>query len=200
MRIRTHTNPFNCNNRLEKVDFFEVFNNYKGKLDLEIGFGRGVFIRNYARKHPDKCIIGAEIRKQIVQVLDQRIKKEEIENIYIVNSTGEICMEDIIDDGIIENLFIFHPDPWFKKKHNKRRIINQSFLDLTVKKLSKEGKLYISTDVKELWDYINEEITRHGKLNYLDKSSFFENYYETHWADFSQKDSRDVFYGAFTLK
>ena len=152
MRIRTHTNPFNINQRLKRLDLAEQFKNPAQPLDLEIGFGRGLFLRQYAQQHPERNIIGVDVRKQIVEVLHERLEKLGLENTCILHTRGEICLEDSLEDQSLERVFVFHPDPWFKKKHHKRRVVNPSFLDLVAKKMVPGGRLYLSTDVTLLWE------------------------------------------------
>ena len=89
MRVRTHANPFNYIDRMKRVDFSTVFPNFTGTLDLEIGFGRGVFIRHYATRFPDRSILGVEVRKPLVDILTERLAQDGLKNIYAVHGTGE---------------------------------------------------------------------------------------------------------------
>jgi len=193
-RVRTHTNPFNLHKRLEKIDLFKIFPKFSGKIDLEIGFGRGVFLRNYANENPNKFIIGVEVRKQIVNILQKRLTKEASTNVYLVHSSATILLEDIIKESSIETVFIFHPDPWFKKRHHKRRVINTSLLSLLEKKLTPNGKIYLSTDIKELDDDMSNIFKKHPKFKKLSSPDFWNNTYKTHWNIFSIKDDRKEFF------
>jgi tRNA (guanine-N7-)-methyltransferase len=190
-RIRTHTNPFTLNRRLEKIDFSKVFPLYnKGLLDLEIGFGRGEFITFWAKKHPDKNILGVEVRKQIVNLVQEKLLKEKVQNILLVHSSAQICLEDIVTDKSVENVFIFHPDPWFKNKHKKRRVINQELLQLCEKKLVAQGKIYISTDVEELFKEITSIFANNQAFKLVENPEFWNDYYKTNWDIFCKKAER----------
>ena len=146
-RIRNHTNPLNFRDRLLNIDI----NGYDPSmpLDLEIGFGRGKFAVGYAERNPDRFLIAVEVRKQMVQLFNE---KHNVANLHAVWGTGQICLEDMIKDHSLERVFIFHPDPWFKKRHHKRRVLNQDLLENLKKKLIDNGTIYISTDVVELYD------------------------------------------------
>ncbi|MFC1485147.1 tRNA (guanosine(46)-N7)-methyltransferase TrmB [bacterium] len=196
MRIRTHVNPLNFIKRMKQVNFNDILpkNSY---LDLEIGFGRGIFLRNYAKKYSKRNIIGAEVRKPAVDLLRSKISSEKIQNVFLIHGEAKICLEDMINNESLDKIFIFHPDPWLKRRHAKRRIIQIDFMELLYKKLKQNGKIYISTDVKNLWIYILNVVEKHNKFTSLKNDDFWETDYLTHWNEFRQKDNRDFFYGTF---
>ena len=156
MRIRTHTNPFCCQQRFEKQDWNKIFPNFQNQLDLEIGFGRGIFLEQYAKNNPNKSIVGVEVRKKTVVIFQEKIDTEKIENVLLVHGNGQFALEDMFTDKTIDNIFIFHPDPWLKNTHHKRRVINAKLLTLAAQKLKPTSKIYVSTDVEELWEEILE--------------------------------------------
>jgi tRNA (guanine-N7-)-methyltransferase len=199
MRIRTHTNPFNYFQRMKKINFSEVFPNFKGTLDLEIGFGRGIFIRKYAKQHPEKHIVGVEVRKNIVSILQERLIKEDINNVHLIHGNAQIFLEDSIEDNTLDNIFLFHPDPWIKKKHHKRRVITPKFLDVIAKKLTPNGKLQLSTDYTPLWESMMETISDHKKFIEAEDKNFWEEKYQSHWTDYSIEDNRSFHKGTFQL-
>lgn len=96
MRVRTHTNPFNFFTRLEKLALSEIFKNPTQPLDFEIGFGRGLFLKQWAKHHPNRNIVGAEIRKNIVSMFQNEITAEAIPNIHLINGNGEIDRKSVV--------------------------------------------------------------------------------------------------------
>ncbi|MFC1755177.1 tRNA (guanosine(46)-N7)-methyltransferase TrmB [Thermoproteota archaeon] len=167
---------------------------------MEIGFGRGLFLRHYAKRCPSRFIVGVEIRKTAINLLKQRLSEENIQNVHIIHGNGEIVLQDCINDNAIDRLFLFHPDPWLKKRHQKRRIINPGFLDLAYKKLSKQGKLYISTDVETLWTDIWQTLINHSGFKRIENDPFWDMDYISHWNEFSEQQNRDIYYAAFARK
>jgi tRNA (guanine-N7-)-methyltransferase len=194
MRVRTHTNPFNYYQRLAKIDFAQVFSDYKQELDLEIGFGRGVFMRSYAKKNPDRKIVGVEIRNSILEILAQRLEEEEIRNVFLFHGNGQIFLQDAVEDHTIANIFIFHPDPWFKTRHHKRRLIKEDFLQILEKKLKEDGRLYLSTDVKELWGDMQAVLAANSNFVRIEDENFWRSYEQTHWQKFTVEDKRRPYY------
>jgi len=197
-RIRTHTNPFNHRNRLDKIDFKEISSDFQGRFDVEIGCGRGLFLRNYARKFPDRSIIGVDIRKQIIDLLRSRVGALALKNVYLVHSRGDFCLEDLIDDGSLGRLFIFHPDPWLKRRHHNRRIVNDSFLRIVQQKLAHEGRVYVATDVKSLWDEMKSLMVKY--FTEIPDDEFWDVDYQSHWNDYSKEDGRNRFHATFVRK
>jgi tRNA (guanine-N7-)-methyltransferase len=100
----------------------------------------------------------------------------------------------------LDRVFVFHPDPWFKKRHHKRRVINESFLSLLKPKLTANAVLYVSTDVEPLWEAMMESIEASQLFTPYQDPAFWENSYHTHWQQFSQRENRTSFTGAFKIK
>ena len=109
-RIRTHTNPLNIRQRLTDVDISKRIKNYNN-VHLEIGFGKGRFLSQYAKNHPDDLVVGVEVRKQAVVVFDAN---HDLPNCTPIWGAGQICLEDVIPNQSLQSVFVFHPDPWFK--------------------------------------------------------------------------------------
>lgn len=199
MRIRTHTNPFHLTKRFARVPLDMIFSDFNGKIDFEIGFGMGVFIRHYAKKFSEKCIVCVEVRKPLVDALNVQLMQESISNVAPFHTTDIICMEDIIPNCTIENIFIFHPDPWFKKRHHKRRVVNDVFLALCIKKLIPNGRIYISTDVKDLFEDIQSQFAAFSVFSLVDDQSFWDTTYKTHWQQFSIQAQRQEYCAVYQL-
>lgn len=193
MRVRTHTNPFSFLQRFVPFELEALFETPDNPLDFEIGFGRGVFLREWAGHHPNHNIIGVEVRPPMVDLLAQRIKDLNLRNAHVLQGNAQTVLADAVADDSISNCFIFHPDPWFKARHHKRRIINPSFLSLLEKKLKLRGKLYISTDVEELHDYMKEMVSRYPSFVCIEDDSFWTVDYKTHWSEFTVAQNKPVY-------
>ena len=200
MRIRTHTNPFYCRQRFEKLKNLEIEFDYQNKLDFEIGFGRGEFICDYALQNPDRFIIGIDVRKKTVELLQEKLALLNITNVYAVHGNGLICLQDMFDDQSINNIFIFHPDPWEKRRHNNRRVVNNELLDVAKNKLLETGKIHISTDVESLWKNITKVVAVNQNFVKVKHSNFWEKFYKTRWNEISQEKQRKTFYATFCFK
>lgn len=196
-RIRTHANPLSFHEELDPVSFDAVFPSFDGRLELEIGFGKGVFITRYAELYPEKSIVAVDVRKGLFDSIQEGFDQKGIGNVHLIHGTGERVLAELIPDGSLDRVFLFHPDPWFKKRHINRRVIQDSFLDLLKQKLSKDGVFLVSTDVDVLWDYMAEKIEAAGFKSVED--SFWKTDYQSHWSMFSETDKRDQFMGSWVL-
>ncbi|MAQ64743.1 MAG: tRNA (guanosine(46)-N7)-methyltransferase TrmB [Rickettsiales bacterium] len=188
MRVRTHTNPLNI---IQRFDHIELPDSTQ-ELDIEIGFGKGVFLLNWAKQNPNHHVIGIEVRKQMVDLLAKKLKQEKLPHTTIFHGNGQYFINDAAKDNSINRIFIFHPDPWFKSKHHKRRVVSNTFLKLALQKLKPKGKIYISTDVEPLFEDMQTQFKEFKTFQTIN-DSFWETAYQTHWSQFSKTDKRDTF-------
>ena len=199
-RIRTHTNPLSFHQTMDAIDFSKEFKHFSGYIDFEIGFGKGVFIQGYAKRYPERHIVGIEVRKQAVDFVNHLLNENGISNVLALHGAAYRCLEDCIPDGSIQRCFVFHPDPWIKDRHAKRRVIQTQLLDLLERKLQEKGRVYVSTDVDFLWDDISNTFNKDSRFKTIDDDVFWSTDYLTHWSMFSELDKRNQFFGSFECK
>lgn len=136
-----------------------------GKLILEIGFGNGEHLRELALRHPDSIIIGAEPFMNGVAALLSAITNESTNEILDEYKNIRIWPDDVrkffTDSNLVfDEIWVLHPDPWPKARHEKRRLLNAEFLKLLGTKLSKNGQIIIGTDHYEYFDWIVNETSK----------------------------------------
>lgn len=131
------------------------------KLLFEIGFGYGEHTLHQAKLHPDYNIIACETYINGVLSLLDKIEENKINNINIYNLDTRYLLEKMPDNSI-DIIYILFPDPWPKKKQNKRRIINAEFVDLVKSKLKKGGILFFASDILNYVEWTMEFVF--GKL------------------------------------
>ena len=130
---------------------------------LEIGFGAGEHVRDLARNNPDKVIIGAEPFMNGVASLLSAMTDEKTNRILDEYKNIRIWPDDVRDflretDSKFEQIWVLHPDPWPKARHEKRRLLSAEFLNLLSKYLRDNGEIIIGTDHWEYFDWIREQI------------------------------------------
>jgi len=140
----------------------------KKPVILEIGFGNGEHLRDLALQNPDKIIIGAEPFANGVAALLSAITNEsdntllsEYKNIRVWPDDVRLMLKD--SKGIkFDEIWVLHPDPWPKARHEKRRLLNHDFLNLLSKFMTKESSIIIGTDHWEYYDWIIEQLKQTG--------------------------------------
>ena len=133
-------------------------------LFVEIGFGNGQALVDFAATHPHWFCVGVEVFEPGMGALVNQCLKREITNLHIVNGEGLTFLESL-PDGCLDLLWVLFPDPWPKKRHHKRRLITEEFVEVLRNKLTKQGEVRIATD----WAPYAEEIEWIFEMNpYLD--------------------------------
>jgi tRNA (guanine-N7-)-methyltransferase len=128
-----------------KLDFQNIFGNSAG-VTLEIGFGSGFATAQIAQVNPDKNYLGVEVHRPGIGKLLWEIEKRSLENIRIIEYDAAAVTEKMIPENSLEAIHIFFPDPWPKKRHHKRRLIQNPFTLSLAGRLKPGGYLYMVTD------------------------------------------------------
>ena len=124
----------------------EVLFGRKAPVVLEIGFGNGESLAQQARLNPDYNFIGVEVHRPGVGQHLRRVEEFGLENVRVVCGDAFIVLEQLLLPGSCDRIQLFFPDPWPKKRHHKRRILNPNFLQLSHNVLRQEGVLHMATD------------------------------------------------------
>lgn len=132
------------------IDFHKIFNN-KNPIDVEIGCGRPHFFFDRAINFPTRNIIGIEYKYEFMKSAQKRIIKENFNNALALHGNAWLLLPLLFQSQTISNVFINFPDPWWKKKHKKRLLLNDIFLNHLQKKLTKQSLIILQTDVLDLF-------------------------------------------------
>lgn len=139
------------------LNYTEIFNNTNPVI-MEIGFGMGHATSIIAENNPDINYIGSEVHVPGVGRLLGDIKTKQLKNLYIIEHDALEILATMIPDNSLAGFHIFFPDPWPKKKHHKRRMLQRPRTDLLAKKLAPGGYLYFATDWQEYAESALEEL------------------------------------------
>ena len=180
--MRQHVNPLSINfNQIERIpSLSEMFDDSKSNLHLDIGCAAGEFLFDLALVNTSWNYLGIEIREKLVKTAKAKVRKREIKNLYFAYGNANNILNDLQSKFIIQNVksisFNF-PDPWFKKKHHKRRVIQPEFINILSSLLRTGSLIFIKTDVKDLFDYMDCTISSNLNFKTIDKKNF--NYSES---------------------
>ncbi|MEM1008351.1 MAG: tRNA (guanosine(46)-N7)-methyltransferase TrmB [Myxococcota bacterium] len=120
---------------------------HKVPLEVEIGFGKGAFLRDRAKRFPQKHFLGFEIHRNLCLHMAKRIHRDEISNLQICFEDCRHALPELLQPRSIDRIFVFFPDPWWTRKHVKRRLLTLAFLDLIDPFLTPDAIFSVKTDV-----------------------------------------------------
>ena len=123
---------------------------------LEIGFGMGEATALIGRDFPETGFVAVEVHKPGIGKLMAQIEELELKNIRIIEGDAHPILKTMIPNESVDGIHLFFPDPWPKKRHNKRRIVNQEFLKLVHSKIKDGGFIHIATDWVPYAEWIQE--------------------------------------------
>ena len=146
-------------------DFDAMFGR-RARRVLEIGFGNGEALRFAAARDPDRDHVGIEVHAPGVGRLLNALAEDDARNVRVYHHDAVEVLEPEIADASLAEIRIYFPDPWHKKRHNKRRLVNPAFAALLVRKLAPTGRLHLATDwqdyAEQMWDVLD---ATHGIAN-----------------------------------
>ena len=126
---------------------------------LEIGFGNGEALRFSAAHDADRDHIGIEVHAPGVGRLLNALAEDGSDHVRLYHHDAVEVLQHEIADGSLDEVRIYFPDPWHKKRHNKRRLVQPAFADLLVRKLHPAGRLHLATDwqdyAEQMWDVLD---------------------------------------------
>ena len=141
----------------KKLNFVDIFGNTNPVI-IEIGFGMGHATVDIAAKNPDINYLGIEVHTPGVGRVLSEINRLELKNLYLIEYDALEVLEKMIGDNSVNGFHIFFPDPWPKKRHHKRRLIQRPRTNLLAQKLAPGGYLYFVTDIVEYAEFALEEL------------------------------------------
>ena len=148
----------------QPLDFNTLFGR-TAPVVLEVGFGSGDSLVAMAKSMPEKDFIGIEVHRPGVGNILIQIEKEGISNLRVMCHDAVEVLQHQIPDASLSQFQLFFPDPWHKKRHHKRRIVQADFLDLLANKLMVGGLIHMATDWEDYAIHMMETLTAHAQFS-----------------------------------
>lgn len=121
-------------------------------LELEVGSGKGLFLLSAAAAAPERDFLGIELAGKYARLAASRLAKRGLTNACIVEADGQRVFRERLPDGSLAAVHVYFPDPWWKARHKKRRIMTTAFLADVERTLAVGGRLHFWTDVEEYFE------------------------------------------------
>ncbi len=138
-----------------KFHWQELFGN-GGPVEIEIGFGKGRFLIQAAERFCDVNYLGIDRARRYLRIAKERLEKRGLTNVHLVKSDAPYAIREYIPSNSVRAFHTYFPDPWWKKRHLKRRIFDPFFATELARTLQPGGKLYVASDVVAYFELIQE--------------------------------------------
>ena len=134
-------------------------------LEVEMGSGKGLFMQAASAARPEHNFLGIEIAKKYARFAAYRLARDSQSNACMVAGDGLWVFRELLPDSSVTAVHVYFPDPWWKKRHHQRRVMNEGFLRDTQRVLIPGGRLHFWTDVQEYFDQSLEMISEFTSLS-----------------------------------
>jgi tRNA (guanine-N7-)-methyltransferase len=157
VRVHQHVNPLAPYYRQapKPVDMERVFADPVKPLLLDVGCARGRFLLRMAEAESEWNYLGVEIREPLVDEANRLANEAGLTNLHYEFCNAMLWLDRLLEGippGILKTVTIQFPDPWFKKRHSKRRMVNAEMVDTLARHLAPDGRVFVQTDIEPLAD------------------------------------------------
>ena len=133
-----------------------------GSLEIEVGSGKGLFMQRAAEQFPDRNFLGIEIARKYARFSAARLAKRKLDNAMMGSGDALRIFRELLPNEACSAVHIYFPDPWWKKRHEKRLVLTSSLLDTLTRLLIPGGELFVQTDVAERGDQYQAVLDDHA--------------------------------------
>jgi tRNA (guanine-N7-)-methyltransferase len=149
-----------------RLDWPAVFGN-ANPVEIEVGFGKGLFLVSTAPAHPRVNYLGIEIVRKYQLFTATRVAKRNLTNVRLACADARVFLRERVAAGSVQAVHVYFPDPWWKNRHHKRRVFTDDFAAQVARVLRPGGLLLLATDVEDYAAMVREVVARHTPLREL---------------------------------
>jgi len=136
-------------------------------VEIEIGTGRGLFLLNESQARPDTNFLGMELDYTEGRYAATRMKKRAFPNVRILGGDAKVAFEKFVPDGSVAGIHVYFPDPWWKRRHHGRRLMEADFVSRISQALKPGGNLHFWTDVLKYFELTVDLLEANGSFERL---------------------------------
>ena len=170
-------------------------------LEIEVGSGKGLFMATASAEHPQRNFLGIEVAGKYARFAAAKLAREKRPNAIMVHGDALAVFRELVPNDMLAAVHVYFPDPWWKARHRKRRVMNERFLHDVERTLVPGGKLHFWTDVQEYFETALEliaDVSRlTGPLPVAEKAAAHDLDYRTHFERRMRKHGESVFRAEF---
>lgn len=144
-------------------------------LEVDLGCGDGSFLMEMAREFPERDFLGVERLLGRVRKVCKKITRRRLENARVLRLDSRYVVEWLLPEAVVSRIHLLCPDPWPKLRHNRRRVMQTTFLDAVIRALEPGGEFLFMTDHEEYFQWASDKVREFGKFEILEwtEDSFF---------------------------
>jgi tRNA (guanine-N7-)-methyltransferase len=184
-------------NPWDSVQLFER----EAPLEVEVGSGKGLFMESAALANAERNFLGVEIATKYARFAAARLAKHGLTNAVMLHGDGQRLFAELLPDDSLAAVYVYFPDPWWKKRHHKRLLMNERFARDVQRKLRRGGSLHYWTDVEERYRETLELLAAHtqltGPIDISERPAEHDLDYRTHFERRMRLNDRPVFRAEF---
>lgn len=170
VRVHQHVNPLAPYFRFipKPIEIEKIFVRPEMPLFLDIGCARGRFLLKMAAVEKSQNFLGVEIREPLVEEANRIAKEKNLTNLHYEFCNAMFALDKLLEklpENILQTVTIQFPDPWFKKKHAKRRMVNAELVKMIVEHLADNGRIFVQTDIEFLAEEMFSLFRENKNLN-----------------------------------
>ena len=170
-------------------------------LEVEVGSGKGLFLQTAAKDHPDRCFVGVEIAGKYARFAAAKLARQGLLNAKVLHGDAMQLFAKHLRTESVACVHVYFPDPWWKKRHFKRRIMNDVFLQDVQRTLRPHGELHFWTDVEEYFHLSLQQVRQstqlHGPYDVEERPAVHDLDYHTHFERRMRKHNQAVYRSRF---
>ncbi|OKH26759.1 tRNA (guanosine(46)-N7)-methyltransferase TrmB [Hydrococcus rivularis NIES-593] len=169
VRVRQHVNPLSHKYQtpIPPPNWYQIYASVTQPLHLDIGCARGKFLLQMAHLHPQINFLGVEIRQPLVDEANEHRDRMGLTNLHFLFCNINNSLSSLLESlpaGVLKWVSIQFPDPWFKQRHMKRRVVQPELVDLLATHLVEEGIVFLQSDVESVAIEMRDRFLSHPRF------------------------------------
>ncbi len=146
------------------LEWVSVFGNTR-RVELEVGPGKGLFLVNAAQRRPEHNFVGVELAHKYARLAAERVARHHLANVRVIAGDGARLLAQAVPPGSLAAVHVYFPDPWWKKRHKKRRVFSESFVGCVWRALVAGGAFHVATDVAEYFEVMTALVAQSERFD-----------------------------------
>jgi len=179
----------------------EAFFGRTAPMEVEIGSGKGLFLSGAATETPERNFLGIEVAMKYARFAASRLAERKLTNARLMHGDAKRFFTEFLADNFLEAVHVYFPDPWWKARHRKRRMMTEAMVQQIERKLRPGGTLHFWTDVEEYFQSACETLATHTQLTgpheVQEKPADHDLDYRTHFERRMRKNNLPVYSAEF---